>query len=66
MKALFAAAFTLVVLCVIRMVWSVFATGLRENKASGVAAVVYSISQPRFLVFCLLACVAVYAITVKR
>lgn len=65
MKALLAAALTLVILCVIRMVWTVFAYGLRENKATGVAALAYSISQPWVLVFCLLACAAVYLVAGK-
>jgi hypothetical protein len=64
-RALLVSGFTLVILLISRMVWTMVATGIRENKASGVAALAGSIGQPWFLVICLIACVGVYFVVLR-
>ena len=56
---------TLAILLVLRIAWTIYVNGVRENKATGLAALAGSIVDPSFLLGCVLGCAAAYFITAR-
>ena len=64
-RAALIAFFMLMLLIAARTTWTIYEKGFHHNVATSMAAWAGSLLDPRFLVFCILACVATYFLALK-